>query len=67
MLGLSSYLLLLEHPPKLFVARVLIEPRPPARQNIVFSWLHFISGMIILRGIYSGSDGIDLFAERIEL
>jgi len=39
----SSYLLLLKHPPKVFITRVLIEPSPPARQNIIDCWLHFIS------------------------
>jgi len=38
----SSYLLLLKHPPKVFITRVLIEPSPPARQNIIDCWLHFI-------------------------
>lgn len=35
-----SYLLLLEHLPKVFIARVLIEPSSAAGQNIVRCWLH---------------------------
>ena len=39
MLGLT-YLLLIEHPPKVCIARMLIEPSPTAGQHIVISWLH---------------------------
>jgi hypothetical protein len=35
-----SYRLCIEHPPKVFIARVVIEARPAARQHIVLFWLH---------------------------
>jgi hypothetical protein len=37
-----SYLLLLEHPPKVFIARVLIEPSSAAGQNVVDCGLHWL-------------------------
>jgi len=38
--ALSSHLLLFNNPPKVFIARMLIEPSSAARQHIVFSWLY---------------------------
>ena len=35
-----TYLLLIEHSPKVLIAGMLIEPSSTARQNIIISWLH---------------------------
>ena len=38
---MHTHLMLVEHLPEVLIARMLIEPSPTARQNVIISWLHF--------------------------
>ena len=38
---MHTHLMLVEHLPKVLIARMLIEPSSTARKNVIISWLHF--------------------------
>ena len=47
--ALSSHLLLFNNPPKVLIARMLIEPSSSTRQYIVSRWLHYLTVVIVYK------------------